>query len=89
MSIVLTQDMERLIARKVEAGAYGSAAEVVREALELLDERDEWRAASLRELRDEVAIGLDQVARGQVGPLDMPAIRAAAEARAASRAKDP
>lgn len=87
MDLALSPDLEQQVARKVKDGVYQSADEVVREALELLEERDAWRAASVEGLRREVAVGLEQVAAGRVGPLDMEAVRAAAQERAAGRAE--
>ena len=43
----------------VESGLCGSASEVVREALRLMDEHDRVRAAMLEPLRAEVRRGLD------------------------------
>jgi antitoxin ParD1/3/4 len=40
MKISLSSELERLIAEKVSSGRYRSADEVVREGLELLDERE-------------------------------------------------
>ena len=40
MKLSLSPETERLIAEKVDSGRYQSADEVVREGLELLDERD-------------------------------------------------
>jgi len=40
MKISLSPDLERLIAEKVSSGRYRSADEVVREGLELLQERE-------------------------------------------------
>ncbi len=40
MKISLSPDVERLIAEKVNSGRYHSADEVVREGLELLEERE-------------------------------------------------
>ncbi len=40
MKISLSPDLERLIAEKVSSGRYHSADEVVREGLELLQERE-------------------------------------------------
>lgn len=48
MNVSLTPELENLIHEKVRSGRYLSASEVVREALRLLEERDE-----LRELRAE------------------------------------
>jgi putative addiction module CopG family antidote len=40
MNISLSPDLERLIAEKISSGRYRSADEVVREGLELLDQRE-------------------------------------------------
>jgi antitoxin ParD1/3/4 len=45
----------------VESGLYQTASEVVREALRLLNERDQAR----EQLRADVHAGFDQIARGE------------------------
>jgi antitoxin ParD1/3/4 len=66
MNVSLTPELERLVAEKVQSGMYGSASEVIREALRLLQERDELRRARLEELRREIARGLEQADRGEL-----------------------
>lgn len=61
MNVSLTPQLEEMIHQKVETGLYNNASEVVREALRLLDERDR----RLQWLRAEVAIGDEQLARGE------------------------
>ncbi len=51
MNITLTPE---LVDRKVKSGRYNSAGEVVREALELLDEKDRIKDVRLEELRAEI-----------------------------------
>jgi antitoxin ParD1/3/4 len=41
---------------------------VVREALRLLEERDQLRELKLEELRKFVAVGIEQADRGEVAP---------------------
>jgi antitoxin ParD1/3/4 len=55
-----------LVQSKVQSGRYNSASEVVREALRLLEERDELRAIRKDELRKRIAEGLDAVKAGRV-----------------------
>lgn len=62
MNVSLTPQLEALIHQKVETGLYNNASEVVREALRLLDERDR----RLQWLRAEIAIGDEQIARGEL-----------------------
>ncbi|MFM9956974.1 MAG: type II toxin-antitoxin system ParD family antitoxin [Phycisphaerales bacterium] len=70
MNISLTPELEMLVAEKVKSGMYSTASEVVREALRLLQERDEFRKWKLEQLRKEVQIGLDQAERGEVSAWD-------------------
>ena len=65
MNVSLTPALERLIEKKVTSGRYGSASEVVREALRLLEERDLLNAQKLRALKSDVAIGLREARQGQ------------------------
>ncbi len=71
MDVSLTPDLEQRIHQKVESGRYPSASEVVREALRLLDERDQQQALNWEGLREEIQIGLDQASRGEVATLDV------------------
>jgi antitoxin ParD1/3/4 len=66
MNVHLTDELERLVQTKVQSGRYNSASEVVREALRLLEERDELRALRKQELRKKIAEGLDAVKAGRV-----------------------
>lgn len=61
MDIALSPALERLIDAKVASRQYETAGQVVREALRLLDERDQAREL----LRADVQAGLDPLARGQ------------------------
>lgn len=71
MPVSLTPELEKLIHGKVESGLYPSASEVVREALDLLEERDRIRGARLEALRKEIQVGIDQADRGEAEPLDV------------------
>jgi antitoxin ParD1/3/4 len=53
MNISLTPQLEKLVKKKVESGHYGSASEVMREALRLLAERDHRQSVRIEELRAE------------------------------------
>jgi antitoxin ParD1/3/4 len=72
MNISLTKQLEDLVKSKVESGLYGSASEVMREALRLLEERDRMRSLRLEDLRAEIKRGLDS---GEPTPLDMGAVK--------------
>lgn len=72
MNILLPRELEDQIQKKVESGQYDSPNEVVREALQLLEERDKLREIRLEELRREIQIGIDQADRGEL--LDGPEV---------------
>lgn len=59
MNINLTAQLEEMVRQKVDSGLYTSASEVVREALRLMEERDELRQAKLVQLRGDLQQGLD------------------------------
>jgi len=66
MYISLTPQFEVLIKQKVESGFYHSVSEVVREALQLLEERDYLQKKRLEELRKDIAAGIEQIDRGEL-----------------------
>ena len=70
MNVSLTPTLEELVQRKVASGLYNSASEVIREALRLLEERDEIRKMRLGTLRKEISVGLDQLERGELSEFD-------------------
>jgi antitoxin ParD1/3/4 len=61
MNVSLTPELEKLISEKVDSGMYQTASEVVREALRLLNERDQERVR----LRTDVQAGFAQLTQGQ------------------------
>jgi antitoxin ParD1/3/4 len=54
LSITLPRDMAQMIRGKVEAGAYASNSEVIREALRLLQEHEGEKAQKLAWLREKI-----------------------------------
>jgi antitoxin ParD1/3/4 len=66
MNVSLTPELEQFVHDKVKSGRYLSASEVVREALRLLEERDRLYHAKLAELRQHLAIGIEQADRGEL-----------------------
>jgi antitoxin ParD1/3/4 len=63
MKISLSPDVERLIAEKVSSGRYHSADEVVREGLELLQEREKESERSQSNRTADIATAFDNIAR--------------------------
>ncbi|MBN8733437.1 MAG: type II toxin-antitoxin system ParD family antitoxin [Acidobacteria bacterium] len=65
MNVHLTPELEQLVHAKVQSGRYNSASEVVREALRLMEQRDELRAIQLQQLRARMDLSLAESARGE------------------------
>ena len=65
MNVNLTPRLEGLVKTKVKSGRYNSASEVVREALRLLEERDQIRRLQIQELRKKINEGLDSLRLGK------------------------
>jgi antitoxin ParD1/3/4 len=70
MNVSLTPELEKFVAERVTSGRYASASEVIREALRLLEERDQ-----LNQLREEVRLGLEQLDQGRHQLLDDQALQ--------------
>jgi len=65
MNVNLTPALEKLVHAKVRKGRYNSASEVVREALRLLEEKDQLRRLHVQELRKKIDQGFASLRRGQ------------------------
>ena len=66
MNISLTPELEQFINKKVEGGMYVTASEVVREALRLFKDQDDYWQRRKAQLNAEIQKGLDQLERGEV-----------------------
>jgi antitoxin ParD1/3/4 len=82
MNINLTPELEELVREKVASGRYGSASEVVREALRLMEEKDRLFGAKLEQLRREIREGEES---GPAAPWDPDEIKRAGRSRRAAR----
>lgn len=82
MNINLTPQLEEMVRQKVTSGMYSSASEVVREALRLMEEKDQLRAAKLSQLRQEIQEGLDS---GPAIAWDPDEVKRAGRARRAAK----
>jgi antitoxin ParD1/3/4 len=80
--INLTPQLEEMVRQKVTSGMYSSASEVVREALRLMDEKDQLRAAKLSQLQQEIQEGLDS---GPAIAWDLNEVKRAGRARRAAK----
>jgi antitoxin ParD1/3/4 len=85
MNVSLTPELENLIRRKVQTGRYGSASEVIREALRLLDERDQLTELHKDEIRKKIAAGMASLRAGKGADGEAVFDRIDAELNAAAR----
>ena len=65
MNVSLTPELENFVQTKVSSGRYTSVSEVVREALQFLQDHETERTAQLAEFRSEVDHRLASLDRGE------------------------
>jgi antitoxin ParD1/3/4 len=65
MNVSLTPELEQFVQAKVESGRYNSASEVVREALRLLENHEQARAAQLADFNQELGRRLASLDHGE------------------------
>ena len=75
MNVSLTPELEKFVERKVASGLFPTAGDVMREALRLLQERDEQYQKKRTELLAEIDLGLRDSERGKVAPFDGAAVQ--------------
>lgn len=83
MNVSLTEELASFVKAKVGSGKYTSASEVVREALRLLEQRDETEAAKLLWMKKAWQDGVDS---GDAGEIDFDALKKEARQRLAAKA---
>ena len=66
MNVHLTPELEQLVQNRVKSGRYNSASEVVREALRLLEQRDEVFTLRKDEIRKQIEEGWHSARRGEL-----------------------
>lgn len=62
MNIQLKPEQERFIQEQMASGRFNNVDDVINEAFQLLEERERI----LEELRQKIAVGTEQIERGQV-----------------------
>jgi antitoxin ParD1/3/4 len=65
MTVTLTAEQEKFIADQIKSGHYRSANDVVSQSLGILREQEEFIRMHAVELREKIAVGLEQVRRGE------------------------
>ena len=75
LNVSLPPELENRVRRHVESGLYGSASEVIREALRLFEVYQSVRSASLAELKTDIDQGVADVGAGRVKAVDIASIK--------------
>jgi len=58
-SYAIGDHFEQFIKTQLESGRYSSASEIVRDALRLMEEREQLRQIQLEQLRQQIQAGID------------------------------
>ena len=78
MNVSLPEELANFVKDRVSTGRYGSASEVVREALRLMERTEHQEAEKLELLRQAWREGIES---GGAGEVDLAALKAEARAR--------
>lgn len=66
MTVTLTSEQEQFIAEQLKGGHYRSAADVVAQSLGMLRAQEEFIRENAAELKEKIAVGIEQIRRGEV-----------------------
>jgi putative addiction module CopG family antidote len=79
MNIRLRPEIEDLIKKDIQCGAYESVDDFVEQAVSMLHEREAWLAANREKIRAKIAEGYAEAQRGEL--IDASDVRAHMEER--------
>jgi len=85
LNVSLPPELENRVRSHVESGLYGSASEVIREALRLFEAYQQVRSASLAALMTDIGQGVDDIKAGRVREVDIASIKQRGRATLARR----
>lgn len=75
MNVSLPPELEARVRQRVESGMYGSASEVIREALRLFEAYEQVKTAKLDSLRQDIAKGLNDAKNEHVKEVDFESLK--------------
>ena len=81
LNVSLPIELETRVRQHVASGLYGSASEVIREALRLFEAYQTVQNTNLAALKADIDQGMADVKAGRVSTLDMATIKAQARDR--------
>lgn len=87
LNISLPAELENRVREHVASGLYGSASEVIREALRLFESYQGVRAATLSALKTDIDQGVADIQAGRVKEVDIEALKRRGRKTHAARRK--
>jgi antitoxin ParD1/3/4 len=66
MTVTLTAEQEQFITEQLKDGHYRSADDVVAQSLGMLRAQEEFIRSNIVELREKIAVGIEQANRGEL-----------------------
>ena len=75
MNVSLPPELEARVRKRVESGMYGSASEVIREALRLFEAYEQVKTAKLDSLRQDIAKGMNDAKNGRTKEIDFESLK--------------
>jgi antitoxin ParD1/3/4 len=66
MTVTLPPELEQFVAEQLKTGHYRSADDVITQSLGILRAQETFIESHQSELREKIAVGLDQIKKGQV-----------------------
>ena len=85
LNVSLPVELESRVRDHVASGLYGSASEVIREALRLFEAFEAVKSSNLSALQADIAKGMADVKAARVGIADMASIKAEGRAKLKTR----
>lgn len=70
INVSLPPEFEARVRQRVESGMYGSASEVIREALRLFESYEQVKTAKLDSLRQDIDSGLNDAKNQRIKEID-------------------
>ncbi len=71
LNVSLPVELENRVREHVASGLYGSASEVIREALRVFEVYQSMQERSLAALKADIAEGMKDLRAGNYGPIDL------------------
>lgn len=75
INVSLPPELEARVRQRVESGMYGSASEVIREALRLFEAYEQMKTSRIDSLRHDITKGLNVVKHGRTREVDFESLK--------------